>query len=71
MSNMPQKAEEATSWSSKGSLQNEKVYLRYIYRCFPPPIVNPGVDSKRNCCFTYLNWYNFVMDQAMEDIRNR
>ena len=20
---------------------------------------------------TYLNWYNFVMDQAMKDIRNR
>ena len=50
MSNMPQKAEEATSWPSKGSLQRDSILDIDKDRCFSPPIVNPGVDSKRSCC---------------------
>ena len=49
---MPQKAEEATSWPSKGSLQIESILEIHMEGCFRPPIVDPGVDSKRSCCYS-------------------
>ena len=52
ISNIPQKAEEATSWPSKVSLQIESILDFGKKMCFWPPIVNPGVDSKRSCCYS-------------------